>query len=466
MRFLPTGVVALITAALTAPAGAQPVVVDGRFDEWPASAVRLDDPRGDASGATDVLSLSGRRDSEYLYLRLRVAEPMNLQKPGEGGGLRIEVRGEHETVAIETDRRLVERDGQPVPFPDVGYIALPTHAATEFEIRLRAPDGDLAVSVDGSDSLDGELMLGPSDDAVPVREIEVARGDTPLRVVSWNVLYGGPFGDPEREADGREVLRLLDPDVLLLQEVWDISEFEQRVRDLCGEAWKVSEMGGVAVASRWPLTPLELDPPVELDDRRRPLGGDSWSVMRNLFVGVDTPVGPVVMVSAHWKCCGHGGSEEDIQRMDDALVALKAIWRLRDAGVPARPRRDGSMPHKSVVPERFTDAPIIIAGDYNMVGSRAPLDMLLTQGFTELIPIQSDEWSAATWRPQSDARIEMGTPADDGWQPGGFPQGRLDLAVVDPRLGVSRAFVADLGEPTLVSDHLPIVIDFGGEPVR
>lgn len=446
-------------AAAVPPPGT--LVVDGSLGDWPSTALRVDDPAGDAQGPTDVLSLAATRLGDHLYLRLEIAAAANLMKPADGGGLRLEVRGADDSVTIDTGLRQAERNGRPVPWTQVDYVGLPTYAATEFELRLRAPEGPLQVMISGSDSLDGPLVLESASPAPPPPRLDIGRGDAPLRVVVWNVLQGGPFKDPEREADGRKVLETLDPDVLLLQEVWEIPNFDERVRALCGEEWTVFETGGVAVASRFPLTLLEVGPPGELDNRRRPRGGDSWSVMRNLFVGVDSPIGPIVVVSAHWRCCGEMGSSEDISRMDDALGALKGIWRLRDAAIPASPRNDGSLPHKAPVPERFAAAPLLVAGDYNLVGSRTPLDMLLTQGLIDLVPLQSDEWIAATWRSVPDERLATPDADTDGWEPGGFPHGRLDLALADPRLNIARAFVADLGEITLLSDHLPIVLDLG-----
>jgi len=437
-----------------------PVVVDGFFSDWATGVSRVSDTPGDAVGTTDVVSLAGQRRGDYVFLRLEIAQPANLHKPAEGGGLRIHVTGTDETFTLDTGIRTAEINGQPVPWPEIAYIGLPTHSSTEFEIRMRAPRGALSVSITGSDELETPLKLDNEASVMPIRKVDVARGDAVMRVVIWNVLHGGPFGDPEREAAGREVFEILEPDVLLLQEVWEVSDLEQRVHDLCGDDWNLHEFGGVAVASPLPLTLLELDPPVELDHRRRPAGGDSWSNMRNLFVGVDTPIGPVVMVSSHWQCCGSAGSTEDIQRMDDALTALKAIWRLRDSSVPD----DGRGDYKAPVPERFSNAPIMIAGDYNLVGSRAPLDMLLTHGFIDLLPIRSNEWITSTWRSPEDEQMVAKGKVDENWEPGGFPQGRLDFALVEPELSVMRSFIADLDEPTMLSDHLPIVVDFDQAP--
>ena len=460
LRMLQTSIVWLpLIAAGCASQQPRPLVLDGRANEWPTQVASIDDPVGDADGPTDVVRLAGRRCGDHVFLHLQIKEPANLHKPPKQGGLRIEVAGSESSTVVDTAERTAERDGQPVPWPDIDYVGLPTHAATEFEIRVRAPRGPLTVNITGSDTLDRPLKLQRDEGGLPPRRVTVQRNETPLRLMSWNVLHGGPFDDAEREDDGRTVLHELDPDVLLLQEVWEVPDLEKRLQQLCGAEWTLHESGGVAVASRFPLTPLNVAAPVETDERRRPKGGDSWSVMRNLFVGVDTPVGPVVLVSAHWKCCGETGSSEDIQRMDDALVLLKAIWRLRDAAVPPRRRRGGDMPYKAPVPARFATAPIMIAGDYNLVGSRVPLDMLLTQDLVELVPLQSDEWTAATWRSPRDERATLNMAPSGEWKPGGFPQGRLDLVVADRRLNVTRTFIADLGQPTLLSDHLPVVVD-------
>ncbi|MEO0966586.1 MAG: endonuclease/exonuclease/phosphatase family protein [Planctomycetota bacterium] len=435
----------------TAP---QPIVVDGFTHDWPAApAARAADPRGDAAGPTDVLALAARRTEDAFYLKLRLAEDANLHKPDDGGGLRITVANAAESLTLDTGLRQLERDGTPIPFAEADYIGLPTHADDTFEIRLRlAPaPGPVTVSVAGSDTLDAPLRLGAMEAWQDPPPIDIARGDTPLRVVAWNVLHGGPFGDPDREADGRAVLAALDADVLLLQEVWEIDDLPDRVRALCGPDWSVVESGGVAVATNLPMTPLDLAPLSDDADQR----GDSWANRRNLFAGIDTPVGPIVVVSSHWKCCGRAGSTEDLQRMDDALHALKAIWRLREGGVEGEwDRATRTRPIVKPVPDRFQHAPLVVAGDYNLVGSRDPLDMLLTTGLVELVPVQTHDNTAATWR---DPREAQGTP--DDWQPGGFPPGRLDFVAVDPRLKVIRSFVADLGESTLLSDHLPVVVD-------
>lgn len=449
-------------ATVPDPVVSEPIVLDGFTDEWTDTAALVSDPVGDALGSTDVVSLTGKRQGEHVYLHLRIAEAGNLHKPDDTGGLRIRIAGTEDSITLDTGQRVAEWNGVPVPWSRIDYAGLPTHAATDFEIRTVAPAGKLMIDISGSDQLQRALVLEGKPGRTTPREIDVGRGTIPLRVMVWNVLRGGPFEDSERYADGRRIIEVLDPDVLLIQEVWDIPRLEQKVRRLCGPDWSAHEVGGVAVASRMPITRLNLDPPYPLDDRRRPVGGDSWSVMRNLFVGVDTPVGPLVVVTAHWKCCGSMGSTEDIQRMDDALTVLKSIWRLRNADPSAEDQRFHSFNrnrHRAQVPRRFTNAPLMIAGDYNLVGSREPLDMLLTQGLTELVPLQSDEWLATTWRSPED---EINHSPNGPWQPGGFPPGRLDYALVDPRLRIFRAFVADLGGPTLISDHLPIVIDIGG----
>ena len=115
----------------------------------------------------------------------------------------------------------------------------------------------------------------------------------------------------------------------------------------------------------------------------------------------------------------------------------------------------------------FTEAKVpvrIIAGDFNLVGTRAPLDILragLDADGSELAVAQSGvlgDNAIYTW---SDHKTE-------------FPDGRLDYAVYsDASADLVDAFVLDgrrLGDKTLArlgldrtdtgaSDHLPLVVD-------
>ena len=63
------GLLALLTATLAgqpviAAQSDGPIVVDGFFTDWSATASAIADPAGDAEGPTDILALAGERRGE------------------------------------------------------------------------------------------------------------------------------------------------------------------------------------------------------------------------------------------------------------------------------------------------------------------------------------------------------------------------------------------------------------------
>ena len=73
---------------------------------------------------------------------------------------------------------------------------------------------------------------------------------------------------------------------------------------------------------------------------------------------------PIVVFSVHLKCCGFVGGEDDQKRMAETREIIVAL---------DRSRRD------------FPNIGIVIAGDYNLVGSRTPVDLLEKAGFRQWI---------------------------------------------------------------------------------
>ena len=149
----------------------------------------------------------------------------------------------------------------------------------------------------------------------------------------------------------------------------------------------------------------------------------------------------VVVISAHFKCCGYAGSNEDDLRIQQAEQLVGEIKRLREGAFG----------------EGIKNAPVVLIGDYNLVGSRKPLDIINAAGLKEVVCKGSDG-AAYTWR---------GLKPDSSFWPG-----RLDLAstaglssangrVFDtgrmPETELQRLGVA--GEDSLASDHLMLVVD-------
>ena len=203
--------------------------------------------------------------------------------------------------------------------------------------------------------------------------------------------------------------------------------------------WTVVKSGELAIASQWPMIPVSLNE-------------------RHFAAVVRVPGGPdVFVINVHPFCCGYAGSGSDFSRIDLASDAIVDVARLRSGTLlPA------------LVP--YADAPIVIGGDWNLVGSSTPRD-LWEQSPTRLsrVPLRKligdDFW---TWNNYNAASTI-----------GGFWPGLLDLFLVQrpqlfPRGGfvldsrdLSAAELAALGLQAAdsgASDHLLLVLDLGRLP--
>jgi hypothetical protein len=309
-------------------------------------------------------------------------------------------------------------------------------------------------------------------------------GPDALRVVSWNVARDDFIDD---HAPFARVLGALRPDVVILDEVPPQSSAEHVERFLsvavppapllataaaescaaeapgcAGPAWRAvfGSCGGrqrVAVAAtaelspvgalRWvdypepPLRVMALEPgnPADVDALMAQGVGTGGALVR-----LDARR-RLLAASVDLQCCGAAASLEERLRVIEVSAIRAALQQAVDAERP--------------------DA-VILAGDFNLVGSRVPLDVVSRHldprgDHLEVVDaLQLDGRSNATWS-------DPGKP---------FAPGRLDYMLYsDSTLEVARAFVfdsADLGAEWLdrhgvqagdsaaASDHLPIVADF------
>ena len=440
---------ALLLALLAPAAAAQPFFIDGKFDDWPAEPAAVSDPTGDATGQLDAVSLAGVLTGNTLQIALTITEPQNLQSgsqtapdlklvidPGTGPVVEIGFR----------DRVVVRRDtGATLPWPAVRYSSAPTVAAERFEIRVDlsavggVPDHAVTVWLDGSDTLVEPLALQESSrSGPPTPAIAPPLQKRNLRIASQNTLRTGLFV-PAQAAPLARLLVAAEADIYLLQEEYNSSEtqvanlFNSIIPLGKGVQWHAHKRGDTAVVSRWPLQPL-------------PNYDTSYSA-----TAVLAPDGPLIVISQHPKCCGYIGSTEDIRRIEQAALTAQVVDE-------ARAGKFG--------PE-LVGAPVIIGGDWNLVGSRGPLDRLTAPelpGVAELTIPNRSATDVTTWRELNGL---------------GFPPGRLDLIVYDEEhLEPIRAEVFDsealtperleeLGlqaTDSRASDHLLLIADFFRAP--
>gem|GEM_PF-775450 len=434
--------------------------LDGVFNEWTAANLIATDPVGDATGSFDVSHLYALNRGTRLFLRFDIATLLNLQSGDAANGtLCVEIgMPNSRSLTIDLRNRSLWRDGDSalaVTWAEVSYNTAPTFAASEFELSadlsmfgvvLGSP---ITLNFSSSDSLAASanfIMSSPS--PPPVRRSTIRPAGTLVRVASLNTLVTG-FLDPTR---GPKLLRLVDAvnaDIYCFQEEYSstAAQVDAQVTSVDpmedGANWNVHKDGDCVIASRSPL--LALPSPN--------------------FTGasaiVDLPApgtrDAVVVFSIHPTCCGYIGSSQDASRIAQMNALVSTLNNLR-AGVlgPAF--------------EPYRQVPAIIIGDWNLVGSRTPLDIVLNPAgphmMDAVLPQLIGE-DVTTWR-------STNTSA------GSFSPGRLDLFASSSEGGFrctgsfildsARLNAAELSALALeagdsaASDHLMFAGDFAFAP--
>lgn len=462
--------------AVTLEKGRAAIALDGETEDWPA----------------DVAALA---DADWLYFRVIVPDlttPLQASKESVAlwvdldGDARTGVRMQAPSAAQNMGVDLIVRFSPPldtgaapgrgvavwagdehgslvpVGHAAVRLLALPSHASSEYELRLsRHPEEPVPAFTAGALRRGGEgqamlvlfdpearvagwsdperFRMPPARERRPLADALVpARSPGVVRVVSYNVKHSAPMANPG--LFGR-LMHALNPDVLAVQE-WNADATTLTAffaATVSGEQrWQAAAFaeGGVAIISPHPITRILPDPiTVEGDENGRPV--------RFVAAIVHTPAGDVAVANLHLKCCGTAGSPEDIRRIGEAHAvhsALSSAW-----GQSSTLTR-------------------VLAGDFNLVGTRMPLDILASR-----LDADGSDLTAARTLVLGDAAIYTWfDPASE------FAAGRLDYVLIsDASARITQALVlntaqlseqalARLGldrEDTASSDHLPIVVD-------
>jgi endonuclease/exonuclease/phosphatase family metal-dependent hydrolase len=295
--------------------------------------------------------------------------------------------------------------------------------------------------------------------------------DDPLdvRVMSYN--HNRNFiEDPGTDVEFGRILTAIDPDIICFQEFTDdtsagaIASRLNLLLPISSGGWEIhlGLLGGVrtVLASRFPLGLQRVDT----------LPASST---RGVNIALaDLPDGQyatdLYLMGVHLKCCGDPGGSEDASRQDSADAI--ANW-LGDARGVARPSGN------QVV--LAADTPIVVLGDFNLVGGPQPEDTILTGDIQDPGTYGPDV--AGDW--DNSNMVDL-MPADPftgdtfTWQGNGsFPPSALDrIFLTDSVVTVANSFVfntdtmtsaarAAIGVqagdtlPWNTSDHLPIVVD-------
>lgn len=473
------------------------IYVDEEGDDWAdLSALYVDGTEDVAT--TDLERLWAAHTERYLFLRIEVEQPLNLQE-GNDITLHLDTDDDSATgrprqgLGAELSWTFGDRSGQvvrngetrEVEHADIGLTTLPTVQSETFEVAL-----DRAATPGGSSSLlrgdSLRVALSADDDRLPDEEgglgyvlseantgLDAPSIDRPagseVRMLSYNSVNNfdenrSAIFSEERQPSFRRIFDAVEPDVIAFQEVYDqsASEVNGIEEDLgLSEAWTWAKQGrDLVLGSRYPI----------LDTHEIP-GYEDYQSGAFLLDARDALGSKLLAINMHPPCCNYGPDDDEPssntqrQQVADGVIAF-----LRDV-------KQGEGPFGV-----SDETPIVVLGDMNFVGDAQQPQTLRTGAIVHndrFGPDAAPDWNGS---PLLDTKPrQVNSPMHTTWidASSAFPPGRLDYAFVsDSVLDVVHEFV--LHTPALsddtrpahglrendtnqASDHLPVVIDVAAE---
>lgn len=450
-RLVCATVASVVVGVCAASAIAEPRM-DGFFDEWSAPDQIATDAAGDASGAFDVQRLYATSRGSKLFLRFDTTQVRNLQSGSAGDGtLRVEIAmPANRFLTIDMRNKRLWRDNNSnltLSWSTMGYATAPSYAASEFELVVDlayfgvGPGSAITINFSGADTLLASAPFVMTDPAVvPQRRSADRAPGTAFRVATLNTLQSGII-------DGTQAPRLsrlvdaVGADIYCFQEEYDssaaqIDTFVTGADPLeNGASWTVHKNFDNAIATHATLLPITA-------------ANSSYAA-----AVVDFGAGDAVVVFAiHPKCCGYIGSSEDATRISQMNALAGTLANLRSGALgPSF--------------AQYVDAPAIIIGDWNIVGSRTQLDIVenpLGPDVAEIVPENLIGNEVITWRGTSTGagsfspgRLDLLTHSNEGLTP--LKSFVLDSALLN---GGELAALGLQAADSTASDHLMLAADF------
>ncbi len=438
---------ATISLILTGKLSASVIRIDGAFQDWKDVKVCAYDPRGDAKGAFDITKVYAASQGSILYLRFDTASLLNLQNGPEAEGtllVIIDLPNNQELVLDMRGRQAFLNDSlkERIPWDSLKYIVGPTYAQNEFEIqidlgRFNVNCGDaISIQFDGSDELNAPVdFIFSKPSGIPERRSHRRKSGADVRIVSFNTYYEG-LSDPNREDAMGRLLNSVNGDVYCFQEEWKTESHDEILKRLMPleneKEWHIHKVHGNVIASKYPLKAL-------------PSKNDSYATA---YIGLAE--NNLFIINVHLKAMGYIDSEEDrlrIRQVNEIIATIDEIHKGQYG--------------KDEAPD--TKPAIVIVGDFNLVGSRTPLDLIIDKkvcGLKDWLTPNLIGESVVTWRGGSRAS---------------FSPGKLDYVIYSTKTLIPgngfilnsellnrterRQLSLDTADSKL-SDHLLVTVDF------
>ncbi|GLR17301.1 hypothetical protein GCM10007940_19160 [Portibacter lacus] len=453
------------------------IAVDGIYDDWKLTDLLITD-EGD-NNSLDIQNIYVSNDDDHIYIRIDADREYDIQDAEaisiyidadndpntgfrtNGIGSEISYYFENRSAYVNYANSFVQTNHAPL-----GMTALPTVTSSTFELVFNRKVTTSEGTIEMGNTIAISIENGQNGDQVPnssggveytMKDNETftstyalnKKDDTQTRVVTYNVLRDG-FLNSEQKPHLEAILKALNPDVLALQEVYDTPL--TTIRDLLNNALPLAGGKSWQYAKTGPDVMVFTKGTIEAYDA---IDGNGVFLLYD-----QAGENPLILYNVHLPCCDNDSGRQ--YEIDNILSVL------RDKN--ASPKINFTYPE---------NAPIIITGDFNMVGKSQNIKSIIEGDIINEDILGADfapDWDGTNLE-EANPYI-TGFPSNYTWKSdfSSYNPGKLDFifytgSVMTQENGyvlateyLDAAALNSLGLTSqstyLASDHLPVVFDF------
>tara|TARA_B100001250_G_scaffold334074_1_gene299866 strand:- start:5821 stop:7791 length:1971 start_codon:yes stop_codon:yes gene_type:complete len=452
--------------------------IDGFFDDWDPSIITYIDDSLDSQGI-DLLDFSICSDSEYLYIKIRLADEIDLTEPFYNPSkLMINIDADNNPstgfatnnigseYGIHFFERFIFDDTNPnlvdtLSLYDLDVIPLPTITSDKFEIAINRSLFSDTISISIREFIGNDFMPDNGDvftyifdncSSPTTTSVDFLKNDSNnLRLMTYNVWSNGLISN-NRVDEHRRIFESANADIITYQECGntnynDVLSFLNTSSIYYPYIYPDLNSGNLTV-SKYPSL-------------------ESWQVASKIDAElIDLPdsiyAKDILIINAHPPCCGNNqGRQEHYDALIQFIHDAKTVGGVIDLPI---------------------NTPIVFAGDMNLVGYSQQYNTIINGTISDTVtygnggfpdwdntPLEdqvcyfNEQNFAYTW--------DQSNPA-----PGSFPPGRLDFVFfTNSVISVDKSFTISTehmspslltqnnlfwDDTKIASDHFPVVVDF------
>mgnify|MGYP001262355975 CR=1 FL=1 len=454
------------------------IKIDGFFDEWSTNINTYIDDSTDSQGI-DLLGFNVCNDNEYLYIKIRLADEIDLTEqsfnPAEvminidadnnasTGFYTNNIGSEYginffdKFIFDDTDPNMVDT----LSLYDLDVIPLPTITSDEFEIAINRSLFSDTIAISIREFIGNDFM--PDNGSIftyifnncstpTTATVNFSKNDSSyLRLMTYNVLNNGLI-NPNRVDKHRRIFSSVNADIITLQEcgnttVNDVLAFLNTIPIYYPYIYTYPSSGNITI-SKYPSV-------------------QSWQVADRIDADlIDLPDSiystDILILNGHPKCCLHNEArQENFDALIQFIIDAKTVGGVIDLPI---------------------NTPISFSGDMNLVGYSEQYFTIINGTISDTITFGNGgypDWDNTPLKDQVSYFNEKDiayTWDESNPSAGNFPPGRLDfIFFTNSVMSVDKSFIIsteDLSslllaqnnlfwdDTKIASDHLPVVVDF------